>query len=121
MSDPNARYFVPYILEATRNLPANDPVKQAAQLLGQWDGLNTNAQDKGVYSEPAATVMRTWLPLVFKQLLADDLPVGVVERYLGAGYPTTAAGSASPAPRLQAAVQRTAGRQGRGAADDMTF
>ena len=98
LSDPNARYFVPYILEATRNLPANDPVKQAAQLLGQWDGLNTNAQDKGVYSEPAATVMRTWLPLVFKQLLADDLPVGVVERYLGAGYPTTAAGSASPAP-----------------------
>lgn len=88
-ADTNARYFVPYIVAATRALPPGDPVYQAAQTLAKWNGLNTNPTDAKVYAEPAATIMRAWLPLMFKRLLADDLPASVLPSFLSAGYPVT--------------------------------
>jgi len=96
-ADTNARYFVPYIVAATSALSPSDPVRQAAQLLSDWSGQNTNPGKGQNYAEPAATIMRAWLPLMYNKLLADDLPPSVMSRYTSAGYPTSApGGSISP-------------------------
>jgi len=84
--DTNARYFVPYIAEAAQSLPASDPAYQAAQLLVSWDGRATNPDDGAHYMEPAATIMRAWLPIMYRKLLADDLPPDVFAQYVSAGY-----------------------------------
>lgn len=86
-ADTNARYFVPYIAAATRTLAPADPVRKAAQLLASWSGLNTNPDSGPNYIEPAATVMRAWLPIMYRKLLADDLPAEVFAQYSSAGYP----------------------------------
>jgi len=96
-ADLNARYFVPYIMQATQGLPANDPAAQAAQMLSQWSWLNTNPNDGATYQETAATIMRTWLPIMYNKLLADDLPPNVLSQFVSPGYPTSPpSGSVNP-------------------------
>lgn len=97
IADMNARYFIPYIVEATRSLSPNDPSYQAAQLLSAWDGLNRTMADKKNYASPAATILRAWLPVMYRRLLADDLPAAVFAGYSSAGYPSTPP-SSSPRP-----------------------
>jgi penicillin amidase len=88
-ADTNARYFVPYIVAATSALPPTDPSYQAAQILANWSGLNTDPTDSGFYSEAGATIMRTWLPIMYTKLLADDLPASVLASLTSTGYPTS--------------------------------
>ncbi len=85
-ADTNARYFVPFIVEATRSLPATDPARRAAQILAAWNMENDDPKEQGVYQSPATTIMMTWLPIIYKQLLADDLPPEVFAGYASAGY-----------------------------------
>jgi penicillin amidase len=94
-ADTNARYFVPYILAATRGLPPTDPVRKAAWLLASWNGLSTNPDDGPNYIEPATTVMRAWLPIMYRKLLADDLPAEVFAQFSSAGYPAASPQAAS--------------------------
>jgi penicillin amidase len=47
---------------------------------------NDDPSAQGVYQSPATTVMMTWLPIIYKQLLQDDLPPEVFAAYAGAGY-----------------------------------
>lgn len=84
-ADTNARYFLPYLAEATRDLkPEDGAVYEAAQRLASWDMLNTNADDSDVYDEPSVTIFRAWLAGMIDKVLADDLP----ETFdLSAGYP----------------------------------
>lgn len=97
LADTNARYFVSSIVASAKNLAPNDPVFKAAQTLAAWNGLNTNPTDAATYSEPAATIMRTWLPLIYKSVLSDDLPASVFTTYSTGGYPgATALGSIRP-------------------------
>jgi len=84
--DTNARYFVPYIVEAAQSLPASDPAYLAAQSLASWNGRATNPDEGTHYIEPAAAIMRVWLPAMYRKLLADDLPPGVFAQYVSAGY-----------------------------------
>lgn len=94
-ADTNARYFLPYLANATHDLTEKDgAVYEAAQRIMAWDMLNTNPGDSDVYSEPAVTIFRTWLSKVIKNVLADDLPESVD---LSAGYPSEySAGSVKP-------------------------
>jgi len=86
LADTNARYFIPYIVEAAHTLPASHPARDAAQLLAQWDGRATN-QGAGLhYIEPAATLMRKWLEVMYRKVLQDDLPADVFAQYVSAGY-----------------------------------
>lgn len=85
-ADTNARYFVPFIAEATRSLPATNPAKRAAQILAAWNMENDDPTEQGVYQSPATTIMMTWLPIIYKQLLADDLPPEVFAAYSNGGY-----------------------------------
>ena len=83
-ADTNARYFVPLITEATKDLPASDPLKQAAQTLAQWNALNDDPRADGT----AGTILRTWLPIMYRKLLAADLPAPVFAQYANPGYAT---------------------------------
>lgn len=85
-ADTNARYFVPFLVDATRNLPASDPARQGAQMLADWNALNEDPAQRGVYDSPATTLMMTWLPIVYKKVLADDLPPEVFAAYATGGY-----------------------------------
>ncbi len=85
-ADTNARYIVPFAIEATRNLPANDPARRAAQMLAGWNMLNEDPAEHGVYDSPATTLMMHWLPILYKKVLADDLPPEVFAAYAGNGY-----------------------------------
>lgn len=85
-ADTNARYFIPFITDATKNLPAGDASKQAAQLLARWNMLNEDPKDSGHYDGAAATIMRTWLPIMYRNLLQADLPPAVFAAYASAGY-----------------------------------
>ncbi|ALE88737.1 penicillin amidase [Pseudomonas versuta] len=87
-ADLNARYFVPSIVAATRNLPVADPARQAADILQQWNLQNRDDQGKGVYDSPAVPIMRGWLAAMYSRVLQDDLPAEVFKVYAGAGYPT---------------------------------
>ena len=86
-ADTNARYFVPFIAEATKNQPGSDPARRAAQILAVWNMENGDPEEQGSYQSPATTVMMTWLPIIYRELLADDLPREVFAGYAGAGYP----------------------------------
>ncbi|MDB5732337.1 MAG: penicillin amidase [Variovorax sp.] len=85
-ADTNARYFVPFVAEATRGLPSSDPARRAAQIFADWNGLNDDPQARGTYRSPATTLMMTWLPVLYQKVLADDLPPDVFAAYAGAGY-----------------------------------
>lgn len=100
MADLNARYFVPMIVEATADLPADDPNRQAADLLAEWD-LKNRSSNGSTYDSPGTTVLRAWLASTAQRVLADDLPAPVYARYQNLGYPTLTAqgspGSVQPA------------------------
>lgn len=97
IADANARYVIPYIVAATRDLTPTDPSYQAAKLLAEWDGLNRPTADKKNYVSPAATILRAWLPIMYRRLLADDLPAAVFASYSNAGYASaTQTGSVRP-------------------------
>ncbi|MEN5179644.1 penicillin acylase family protein [Comamonas testosteroni] len=85
-ADTNARYLLPFVAEATRGLSPNDPARRAAQLLAGWNMLNEDPSERGSYDSPATTLMMTWLPVLFKAVLADDLPPEVFAAYAGGGY-----------------------------------
>lgn len=85
-ADTNARYMVPFAIEATRNLPAADPARRAARMLADWNALNEDPAERGVYDSPATTLMMNWLPILYKKVLADDLPPEVFAAYAGNGY-----------------------------------
>ncbi|WP_044562885.1 penicillin acylase family protein [Azospirillum sp. B4] len=95
-ADVNARYFIPLIIAATRNLPTTDPVRQAADLLAGWDGQGRDPAGTGLYDSPALTLFRTWLPALFQRVFQDDLPPEVYKAHAGFGYPTLDAKTGSP-------------------------
>lgn len=100
-ADLNARYFVPLIADATADLPADDPLRQASDLLAEWNG-KLQTSDGRTYDSPGTTIMRAWLSATTRRLLADDLPPRVLARYQSLGYPALTAqgspGSVRPAP-----------------------
>ncbi|TNM37496.1 hypothetical protein FHP29_16910 [Nocardioides albidus] len=100
-ADLNARYFVPMITAAAAGLPADDPRRQAADLLAGWDRQLTTT-DGRTYDHPGTTLVRAWLTATARRVLADDLPAHVFARYQSLGYPALTAqgspGSIRPAP-----------------------
>lgn len=102
-ADLNARYFVPYIVNATKNLASSDPLYQAAQTLTNWNMLNKSTGDTGFYDGSAPTILRAWLPNMYRLVLQDDLPAAVYTRYSTTGYPgatTQVSTNVSPATKV---------------------
>jgi penicillin amidase len=86
--DVNARYFKPFISSAVASLADNDPVKQAAMLVANWDGMQVDPDNSGNYNSPALTIMQAWLPAMYNRLLKADIPARNFASFAGTGYPS---------------------------------
>ena len=86
LTDPNARYFIPYIESAIANLDANNPMREMASKLTSWDLYSRDLDKDGFYDDVASIIFQTWLPLMVEAVLADDLGE-YFPMFSGAGYP----------------------------------
>ena len=71
-SELNAPYFLP-VLEKAANASQDAQVKQAVDILKNWDMISRDDDKDGNYDEPATAVFRTFLPKMIEYTLADDL------------------------------------------------
>ncbi len=99
VADPNKRYLVPYLERATKDMPGDDPAKKAVEALVKWDGLSADADKDGKYDDSTAALMRSWLPVLFDEVLKPNLPKEVYTRYSEGIYPEgeSELGSINPA------------------------
>ena len=86
MTDPNARYFTPYIELAIENLNSSDPTKTIASKLLQWDFLSRDLDGDGYYDNVASVIFQTWLPLMLEAVLEDELE-DFFPMFADAGHP----------------------------------
>ncbi len=86
-ADLNARYLLPTLIEATKDLPVGTVARAMRDQLAAWDWQSIDADDDGYYDDAAATLMRKWVPLLIERVLKDDLPADIFARYASAGYP----------------------------------
>ncbi|WP_254262368.1 penicillin acylase family protein [Marinobacterium weihaiense] len=87
-ADVNARYFIPFLDEATRHLKADDARRQAVQLLLDWDMTSHDRDRDGQYDEAATTLFQAWLPEMLAETFKDDIPGRFFNWYASAGYPS---------------------------------
>ena len=87
-ADVNARYFIPFLDEATRHLKADDARRQAVQLLLDWDMTSHDRDRDGQYDEAATTLFQAWLPEMLTETFKDDIPGSFFNWYASAGYPS---------------------------------
>lgn len=89
-ADLNVDYLLPYLAQATEQLPDGDPVAAGVNMLRDWDGQATDDNADGVYDGPQPAIMRTWLPILFDAVIRDDLPEDVYASYAAKVYPPRA-------------------------------
>jgi penicillin amidase len=87
LADPNARYFIPYIEQATSDLAEDNPLRVAARTLAEWDQYSRDQDQDGHYDGAATAIFQTWLPLLLEAVLKDDLGEHF-QWFASAGYPT---------------------------------
>ncbi|MEM6850817.1 MAG: penicillin acylase family protein, partial [Pseudomonadota bacterium] len=76
--DPNARYFLPPLLEALASEgEASAASEQARAALAGWDGSFADVDEVGRYAAPAVAIFQTWLGQLLEDALGDDLPGAV--------------------------------------------
>jgi penicillin amidase len=102
-ADLNLRYLAPVLAKAVAGLPSDDPVRRDVELLTTWSGETRDRNGDGNYDAPQATIMRTWLPLLAKAVLSDDLPASVYNRYVAGMYmaPVESRASIRPAQAVK--------------------
>ncbi len=83
--DVNARYFMPFIAMAG-DIATEEMVKEAARALEAWDGISRDRDLDGYYDEVGTALFRTFLPLMVRETLADDLGEAF-PFFAGGGYP----------------------------------
>ncbi|MBA4500966.1 penicillin acylase family protein [Marinobacterium sp. 3-1745] len=87
-ADVNARYFIPFLDDATRSLPKDDERRQAVALLREWAQTSHDKDRDGYYDEAATTLFQAWLPDMLALTFKDDLPGDFFNWYASAGYPS---------------------------------
>jgi penicillin G amidase len=86
MTDPNARYFIPYIEHAIADLDANDPIKEMSMQLLDWNFISQDLDSDGYYDDVATVIFQAWLPAMIDAVLKDDLG-DFYPMFAGAGHP----------------------------------
>ncbi len=84
-ADVNARYFIPLINKAVAD-DSDQKLKNAAEILAKWDYQTRDQDGDGKYDATAATIFQTFLPLMLKHTLADDLG-DAFKFFASPGYP----------------------------------
>ncbi|GHA21589.1 penicillin acylase family protein [Oceanisphaera arctica] len=85
LADPNARFFVPHLVELAQS-SQDTRLQQAARLLADWDYLNTDADRDGRYDNPASALFRAWLQAMLSQTYQPLIPAQKLSWYTGPGY-----------------------------------
>jgi penicillin amidase len=71
--DINARYFLPFIVDAAEGLDPQSPRAELAEILQSWDGQQIRGED-GRATSPAVGLFRAWLEIMVADILLDDSP-----------------------------------------------
>ena len=87
--DLNLRLFLPSIEQAVKALPADDPRRQLAEILANWDGNNQMNADGKTYQHPGSAILNAWLTSMLKQTLVAAVPAPFNKWYSASGYETT--------------------------------
>ncbi|EMY36265.1 penicillin amidase, partial [Arthrobacter crystallopoietes BAB-32] len=80
-ADLNIRYLRPFLEEAAKTLPAKHPAAKDVRLLTEWNGQRRDRDGDGSLDGPQPAIMDAWLPILFEEVLKDDLPAGVFANY----------------------------------------
>lgn len=94
-ADLNIRYLRPYLEKAARKYHPHSQERELIDLVLDWDGQARDDDGDGLYDDPQPAIMRAWLPRLFEEVLADDLPESVYQQYAQNIYPES--GVARPA------------------------
>jgi penicillin G amidase len=108
-ADLNIRYLRPYLQKAARQYPRHSEERELLELVVDWDGQALDDDGDGLYDDPQPAIMRAWLPVLFEEVLADDLPEEVYEPYASTIYPET--GVARPANGTKLVFNALLGRK----------
>jgi penicillin G amidase len=103
-ADLHLRYVKPTLAAAAAALPEDDPRRADLELLVDWNGETRDRDGDGSYDGPQPTIMRTWLPILFERVLADDLPASIFASYTSNIYaqaPVETRGSLRPAEAMK--------------------
>lgn len=90
--DLNHRLFTPYILNATQSLSDEEPARQLALILKDWEGYNALSEDGQSYVSPQSAILDAWLKEMLKSTLGQSVPEPFNAWYLSSGYETTQEG-----------------------------
>ncbi len=71
--DINARALLPFLLDAAKTLPADDPRQPLVAELAAWDGQMIRAED-GRATAPAVAIFQSWVETMVADVLMDDNP-----------------------------------------------
>jgi penicillin G amidase len=94
-ADLNIRYLRPYLEKAAKKYHPRSRERELIDLVLDWDGQARDDDGDDLYDDPQPAIMRAWLPRLFEEVLADDLPEDVYRQYAENIYPE--AGVARPA------------------------
>jgi penicillin amidase len=85
-ADVHASYLLPMIEIAVRE-QGNTQMKKANKILQSWDKLSLDSDLDGYYDGAATTIFRTFVGVLLKNALSDDLG-DVFAPFSSTGYPT---------------------------------
>ncbi|WP_116473204.1 penicillin acylase family protein [Zobellella maritima] len=85
LADPNARFFLPRLIELAAG-SAEPRLRQAAHLLADWDYLNRDEDQDGRYDHAGSTLFRAWLAALLKDTYRPLLSDAHQPWYTATGY-----------------------------------
>ena len=85
--DVNAGEMIPFILNAVKDLPADDSRHELAAQLQDWNQMLEDNNGDGKYDHPGAAIMQTWLTQLLAQTFKNTLPEPYDGIFANAGYP----------------------------------
>ncbi|MBB5750046.1 penicillin acylase family protein [Micrococcus sp. TA1] len=108
-ADLNIRYLRPSLEKAAKTYHPRSQERELIDLVLDWDGQARDDDGDGLYDDPQPAIMRAWLPRLFEEVLADDLPEDVYRQYAQNIYPE--AGVARPANGTKLVYNALLGRK----------
>ncbi len=88
--DLNLAYFLPFLEQAVKGLPATDVRYQAVNQVKppKWDGYRKDLNNDGLYDDPGQTIFQTWLGFMLQRTFTVGDLGGSRPGFLGTGYPS---------------------------------
>lgn len=86
--DLNADFLIPELIKAAAHT-SNKEVRQAIQLLTEWDRFWLDKDLDGRFDHPANLIMHHWLKRLLEQVFKDDIGDDFWFRFAATGYPIT--------------------------------